>query len=361
MPLGPGWFSIFKLSESASGFLTIIKGTQVKTNRPSALCKRISLLFVASVCTWGGPIDAMAADYPTKVIRLVVGFPAGGASDVAARAMAQKMSERLGQAVVVDNRPGAASNVGSDFVAHAAPDGYTILFGTISLAINPGLYPKLTYDPLRDLTPISMISSAPFLLVVNPASPLHAVRDLITAAKTRKGSPDLNYATAGNGSGSHLFTELFSNSAGIQLTHVPYKGAAPAMNDVLGNQVPITFDNIITTLPLVKSGKLRALAVSTKQRSKVAPDIPTLEEAGVAGFDATSWFGLFAPAGTPKDIIARLNLETNEALKEPAVREKLLGMGAEPTPGTAGEFNTFFQSEVARWGKVVRDAKVRID
>lgn len=318
-------------------------------------------LLMTAACAFSADASAQTAPYPNKSIRLVVGFPAGGASDVAARAVAHKMSERLGQPIIVDNRPGAASNIGSDQVAHAPADGYTILFGTISLAINPGLYPKLTYDPLRDLLPVSMISSAPFLLVVNPHSPFHSVRDLVNAAKTRKGSSDLNYATAGNGSGSHLFTELFANAAGIQLTHVPYKGAAPAMTDVLGNQVPITFDNIITTLPLVKSGKLRALAVSTKQRSTLAPDIPTLHELGITGFDATSWFGFFVPAGTPKEIVARLNAETAETLKDPVVRDKLLSMGAEPVASTPEAFNTFFRAEVARWGKVIRDAKVQID
>jgi tripartite-type tricarboxylate transporter receptor subunit TctC len=310
-------------------------------------------LYVATL----SPTSAQSGSYPNRPIKIVVGFPAGGASDVAGRAIGQKMSVRLGQPVVIENRAGAASNIGSEAVARAAPDGYTVLFGTISLSINPSLYPKLAYDPLKDLVPVSMISSAPFLLVVNPSSPIKSVRELIAASKTS----DLNYATAGNGSGSHLFTELFRSEANIKLTHVPYRGAAPAMNDVLSGQVPLTFDNIITTLPLVQAGKLRALAVSTKTRSKAAPDIPTMHESGVPGFDATSWFGFFVPTGTPREIVARLNEETLEALKDPEVRDRLLKLGAEPMGSSPEEFGHFFRNEVARWGKVVREAKVQID
>jgi tripartite-type tricarboxylate transporter receptor subunit TctC len=307
------------------------------------------------------PGQALAADYPSKPIRIVVGFPAGGASDAAARAIGQKLSERMGQPVIIDNRPGAASNIGSENVVHSPADGYTMLLGTISLAINPSLYTQLPFDPVRDLTPVSMVASAPFLLVVNPSSPIKSVADLIAAAKKQTGSNTLFFASAGNGSGAHLFMELFSSMAGIHMTHVPYKGAAPAMTDVLGNQVPLTFDNIITTLPLVKSGKLRALGVSTRQRSEVAPDIPTLDELGVTGFDATSWFGLFVPAGTPKDIVARLSAETAAALKDPVVRQRMMAVGAEPVSSTPEEFGRFYRAEVAKWRKVVHDAKIHLD
>lgn len=314
----------------------------------------VGALALASAAAW-----SQTGPYPAKPVRLIVGYPAGGASDVAARIVAQKLGERMGQPVVVENRPGSAGNVGADAVAKAAPDGYTLLLGTISLSVNPSLYPKMSYDPVRDLSAVSMISSTPFLLVVNPRTPYNATRDLLDAARAKPG--DINYATAGNGSGSHLFTELLASTAGIRLTHVPYKGAAPAMNDVLGNQVGVTFDNIITTLPLVKSGKLRALAVSTRQRSKVAPDIPTLHEGGVSGFDATAWFGLFAPAGTPRDVIARLNREVGEAIKDPVVNDKLLQLGAEPTGGSPESFDAFFKGEVAKWARVVRSARIQID
>lgn len=239
---------------------------------------------------------------------------------------------------MIENRPGSAGNLGADAGAKAAPDGYTLLLGTISLSVNPSLYPKMSYDPVKDLRAIGMISSTPFLLVVNPKSPYMTVKDLLDAAR----------ATAGNGSGSHLFMELLASTAGIALTHIPYKGAAPAMNDVLGNQVPLTFDNIITTLPLVKSGKLRALAVSTRKRSLVAPEIPTLGESGVTDFDATAWFGLFAPQGVPREIISRLNAEVSESIKDAQVREKLLQLGAEPAQTTPDEFDAFFKGEVAK-------------
>lgn len=314
----------------------------------------------AALVLWIGSGSAEAQGWqPSQPIKIVVGYPAGGASDVAARIIAQKMAERLGQGVVVENKPGAAGNIGADAVAKAAPDGHTLLLGTISLSVNPSLYPKMTYDPLKDLSAISMISSTPFLLVVNPQAPYQSAGELLGAARAAPGA--INYATAGNGSGSHLFTELLSSTAGIKLTHVPYKGAAPAMNDVLGNQVPLTFDNIITTLPLVKAGKLRALAVSTKQRSRVAPDIPTLAESGVPGFDATAWFGLFAPAGTPREVIARLNQEVVDAVKDPTVSEKLLQLGGEPMSSTPRAFDAFFRAEVAKWAQVVRSAKIKID
>jgi len=319
----------------------------------------------AALCAVGASSVAWAqtAAYPSKPIRLIVGYPAGGASDVAARIIGQKLSERLGQPVVVDNRPGSAGNIGADAVAKAAPDGYTLLLGTISLSVNPSLYPKMTYDPIKDLSAISMISSTPFLLVVNPKAPYRTAREFLDVARGKGGSKpgDINYATAGNGSGSHLFTELLASTANIKLTHVPYKGAAPAMNDVLANQVPVAFDNIMTSLPLIKAGKLRALAVSTKQRSSVAPDIPTLDEVGVTGFDATAWFGLFAPAGTPREVINQLSLEVAEALKDPAVNDKLLQLGAEPISSSPEAFGNFFKAELVKWARVVRTAKVQID
>ena len=302
---------------------------------------------------------AIAQNWPSQPIKIIVGYPAGGASDVAARIVGQKLSERLGQPVVIENKPGAAGNIGADQVAKAPADGYTLLLGTISLSVNPSLYPKMTYDPQKDLAAISMISSTPFVLVSNPQSPFTTVKSLLDA--TRSGSRKVDYATAGNGSGSHLFMELFSSTAGVKLNHVPYKGAAPAMNDVLGNQVPVTFDNIITTLPLVQAGKLRALAVSTKQRSKVAPDIPTLAESGVPDFDATAWFGLFAPAATPKDVIQRVSREVAEVVKDPVVSEKLLKLGGEPVGSTPEAFDRFFRAEVAKWAKVVRQANIRVD
>jgi tripartite-type tricarboxylate transporter receptor subunit TctC len=327
--------------------------------------KRFILGLLTSLCTLGLTSLTLAqpALYPLKPIRLIVGYPAGGASDVAARIVGQKLSERMGQSLVVENRSGSAGNIGAEAVAKAAPDGYTLLLGTISLSVNPSLYPKMTYDPIKDLSAISMISSTPFLLVVNLKSPYKTARDFLEAARGKAGVKpgDINYGSAGNGSGSHLFTELLSTTAGIKLTHVPYKGAAPVMNDLLANQINVAFDNIMTSLPLVKTGKLRALAVSTKQRSRVAPDIPTLDEVGVAGFDANAWFGLFAPSGTSREIINQLSLEVNEVLKDPGVNEKLLQLGAEPMSSSPEVFSNFFKAEVNKWARVVQMAKVQID
>jgi tripartite-type tricarboxylate transporter receptor subunit TctC len=318
----------------------------------------LSRLLLASCLSLACATGAWAQAWPTQQIKIIVGFPAGGASDVAARLIGQKLSERLGKPVVVENRAGAAGNVGAEAVAKAAPDGHTLLLGTISLSINPGLYPKLPYDPLKDFAAISMIASTPFMLVVHPGTPYMTIKDLVDAAKAGK---TIHYATAGNGSGSHLFMELFTHTAGIKLTHVPYKGAAPAMNDVMGGQVPVAFDNILTALPLSKGGKVRALGVSTKARSKVAPDVPSLAEGGITNFDATAWFALFAPAGTPRDIIMRLNREVAEAVKDPAISEKLLALGADAVSSTPEQLDAFYRSEVARWGQVVRQARVTID
>ena len=300
--------------------------------------------------------------YPSRPIRLIVGFPAGGASDVAARAIAGRMAELLGQPVVVENKPGAAGNIGSEMVAKSKPDGYTLLFGTISSSINGSLYKNLTYDPVKDFTAISQVTSTPFLLVVNPASPYRSVKDIIDAARAAGSAQKLpDYATAGNGSGSHLFMELFTSMAGIKLSHVPYRGAAPAMADVMGGQVPIAFDNILTTLAQVQGGKLRALAVSTTQRSSVAPDIPTMSESGVPGYDATAWFGLFAPAGTPVAIVNKIAQATQKSVLTPEVRASLLKSGAEPVGSTPKEFDTFYKAEVVKWARVVESAKVKID
>ena len=306
--------------------------------------------------------QANADSYPSRPIRLIVGFPAGGASDVSARTIAGRMAELLGQPVVVENKPGAAGNIGSEMVAKSKPDGYTLLFGTISSSINGSLYKNLTYDPVKDFTGISQVTSTPFLLVVNPTSPYRSVKDIIEAAKSASSSQKLpDYATAGNGSGSHLFMELFTSMAGIQLSHVPYRGAAPAIADVMGGQVPIAFDNILTTLAQVQGGKLRALAVSTASRSSVAPEIPTMSESGVPGYDATAWFGLFAPAGTPSEIVNKIADATQKSVRTPEISASLLKSGAEPVGSTPKEFDTFYKAEVAKWARVVQNAQVKID
>lgn len=317
------------------------------------------MMLAVAVLAWGAVNPALAA-YPEKPIRLVVGFPAGGASDVAARAVAERMSRLLGQPIVVENKSGAASNIASDAVAKSAPDGYTVLFGTISLAVNPSLYRNLGYDPLKDLVAVSQVASTPFMLVTNTNTPYRTVSDLLAAAKQSSDRP-LHFASAGNGSGAHLFTELFAERAGIKLQHVPYRGAAPAMADVLGGRVPVTFDNMVTTLPLIKSGQLRALAISTKTRSAAMPDVPTLAESGVPDYDATAWFGLFVAAGTPVDVVAKLGDAARQAARAPEVKAKLESLGCEAIGSTPGEFDAFFKSEVNKWAQVVKRANVQLD
>lgn len=308
------------------------------------------------LCCSGG---VFGQAYPSKTVRIVVGFPAGGATDIATRAVAQKLTESFGQQVIVENRPGAASNIGAEFVARAAPDGYTILMGSVSLSINPSLYAKLNYDALRDFAAVAHVVSTPFILATHPSMPVKNVKEFVAFVKARPGQ--VNFATAGAGSGAHLFMELFSSIAGLQMNSVHYKGQAPATVDVLAGQVPVQFDNILTLYPLAKLGKLRAHAVSITQRSPLAPELPTMIEAGVPGYDADAWFGLFVPAATPKDIIARLHAEVTKSLQAQDMRERLRSFGATAGSGTPEQFGALFRNELAKWAKVVKVAGVRVD
>jgi tripartite-type tricarboxylate transporter receptor subunit TctC len=315
----------------------------------------VSALIGASACCGG----AHAQGYPSKPVRFVVGFPAGGATDVVARTISQKLGESLGQPVLVDNRGGAASNIGAELVATSPKDGHTIFMGTVSTSINPSLYKKLAYDPLRDFTPVSRVSSTPFLFVVHPSLPARSVKEFIALAKSKPG--ELNYGSAGSGSGGHLFVEMFGSMAHVKLTQVPYKGAAPATTATLSGETLFMFDNIVTTLPLAKAGKLRALAVTTATRSAAAPDMLTIAEAGLPGYDANAWFGVFAPAGTPQPVINRLNTEIVRIVKLPEMRERFLALGAEPVGSTAQEFGAFFRNEVEKWAKVVKTSGAQVD
>jgi len=319
-----------------------------------SVLRSLAVIISAWAC---GP--ATAQGFPAKTLRIIVGFPPGGATDVAARAVAQKLTESIGQQVIVDNRPGAASNIGAELAARAAPDGYTLFMGSVSLAVNPSLYAKLAYDPLRDLAPVAHVANTPFMLVTHPSMPVKNVKELIAFAKARPGQ--VNFATAGAGSGAHLFVELFRSLAGIEMTSVHYKGAAPATTDVLAGQVPVLFDNILTLYPLVKAGRLRGLGVSTAQRSTLAPEVPTVAEAGVPGYDANAWFGLFVPAATSKDIVTRLNLEIIKSLQTPDMRERLRALGATPGSGTPEQFTVLFRDEVAKWAKVIKAAGVKVN
>ena len=303
---------------------------------------------------------AVAQSFPSRPIRIVVPFPAGGTTDVLARAAAQKLTETLGQPAVVDNRPGAGGNIGAELVAKSAPDGYTLLMGTVGThAINPGLYPKLPYDHVKDFAPVILVAGVPNVLVINPALPVNSVQELIAYAKANPGK--LNFASSGNGTSIHLSAELFKTMAGVQMTHVPYKGSAPALQDLVGGQVQLMFDNLPSSLALIKGGKLKALAVTSGARAAALPDVPTLAESGLPGFEASSWFGLLAPTGTPSSVIAKLNGEIAKWLATPEAKEKLLAQGANAAGGTAEEFAQFIAAETAKWQKVVKESGAKVD
>jgi len=298
--------------------------------------------------------------YPAKPIRLVVPFPAGGTTDILARAVGQKLTEAWGQPVVVDNRPGAGGNIGAELVAKAAPDGYTLLMGTVGThAINASLYAKMPYDHIKDFAPVILVAGVPNVLVVNPAVPVNSVQELIAYAKANPGR--LNFASSGSGTSIHLSGELFKVMAGVQMTHIPYKGSAPALQDLIGGQVQLMFDNLPSALPQIKGGKLRALAVTSAARAAALPDVPTVAEAGLPGFEASSWFGVLAPAGTPVAIIARLNAEIAKWLASPEAREKLASQGANAAGGSPEDFAKHIAAETAKWQKVVKESGAKVD
>ncbi|MCE9639516.1 MAG: tripartite tricarboxylate transporter substrate binding protein, partial [Betaproteobacteria bacterium] len=283
--------------------------------------------------------------YPAKAIRYVVPFPAGGPLDIVARAIGQELNKSWGQPVIIDNRPGAGGNIGADLVAKAPADGYTILMGAVSThAINVTLYNKLPYDPIRDFAPVTLITSVPNVLVVHPSVPANNVKELIALAKSRPGQ--LNFASGSTGSAGHLAGELFNSMAGVRMTHIPYKGAAPAVVDLMAGHVSLMFDNMSSALPNIKTARVRALAVTTLKRSPLLPQLPTISEAGLRGFDVATWFGIFAPAGTPSDIVTRLNGEIVRILHTAEMKERLALLGAEPIGNKPDEFAAFVKAEI---------------
>ena len=303
---------------------------------------------------------AAAEPYPARPVRFVVAFPPGGGTDIIARSIAQKLGERLGQQVLVDNRPGAGGNIGTDIVAKSSPDGYTLLMGSAGpLAINASLFARMPFDPIKDLAPVTLAASTPNVLVVHPSLPAATVRELIALAKARPG--EINFASSGHGTPAHLAGELFNSMAGVKLIHVPYKGAAPALADLLGGQVQLMFSNMPPALPHVKDGKLRALAVTSLKRSPAAPDLPTVDEIALPGFEANTWHGVVVPAGTPGAIVARLNREIVAILHLPDVVERLSGQGAEALGSTPEEFAAYIKSESVKWAKVVRDSGAKAE
>lgn len=324
------------------------------------LFRLISLaFFMIGLAGWGAP--AAAQGYPTKSIRLIVPFAAGGSTDVVARTLGQKLSEVLGQQVVVENRTGAGGSLGAEAAAKAAPDGYTLLMGTSgTLAINPSVYAKTLYDPVRDFAPVALLGSTAYLLLVHPSVPAATLQEFVGLARSKPGQ--FNYGSAGNGSTGHLIGELFKSLAGVNLTHVPYKGQAPAMADLIGGQIHALFEPVGTALPQVRAGKVKALGITGSRRSSLAPEIPTLAESGIANYDAGAWFAVVAPAGTPGDIVARLNGEINKLLRTPDVQAKLVAQQVEPLPpATPEQLGAHIRAEVAKWAKVVKDSGARVD
>jgi tripartite-type tricarboxylate transporter receptor subunit TctC len=303
---------------------------------------------------------AMADAYPDKPIRMIVPYATGGSTDQTARLVARSLSARLGQQVIVDNRAGAGGALGHEIVAKAPADGYTLLFSAAGpLTVTPHTYAKLAYDPIKGFEPITLVATQPLLLVVKPGLPVNSVADLIREAQARPGK--LSYGSFGTGSAAHLAGEYFKSLAKVDMVHVPYKGSGPALVDLVGGQIDLMFDVFSTSAPLVKAGKLRPLAITSTERSPQLPDVPTMEQAGVSGFDAGTWFGLLAPAGTPPAIIEKLSLATNEVLKETALRDTLAAQGAVVRGGTPAEFKRFFLSEYAKWGGVVKAAGIKAE
>jgi tripartite-type tricarboxylate transporter receptor subunit TctC len=300
------------------------------------------------------------AQYPDKAIRLVVPFPAGGGADNLARIIMPRVAQSLGKPIVIDNRPGAGGNVGAEIVARAAPDGYTLLYGTNGThSINQALYGNLPFDPVKDFAPVSRMTLIAALLFVHPAVPAQSVQELIRYARAHPGQ--VNFASAGNGTTSHLAGELFKTMAGIDIVHVPYRGGAAAAADVMGGQVTMMIDVMPNAYPIVKGGRVRGLAVTTAQRSPSAPELPTIAESGLPGFEVSAWDGILAPAGTPAPVIERLNAAIREALADPQVRDTLVAAGAQPIPSSPAEFARHIAESSERWGRVVRQSGAKVD
>ncbi len=300
-----------------------------------------------------------AAAYPDHPIRMVVGFSAGGTTDVVARILGKEMGEALGQPVVVENRPGAGSNIATEMVARAAPDGYTLYMVAVTSAINQTLYKNVKFDLIKDFAPVALAVRVPNVLVVNPQVPAKSVKELVDYAKANPGK--LNFASSGSGTSIHMAGELFKQEAKIDVTHIPYKGSSPATTDLIGGQVQYMFDNMPSAWPHVEAGKLRALAVTTAERSKTAPDLPTMKESGFPNFDVSSWFGVIAPKGTPEDVVNKLNKTIRDALAKPEVQSRLQDLGAIPANTSPAEFGAFIKSEVDSWAKVVKASGATVD
>ena len=309
---------------------------------------------------WAYSFNSQAQTYPTKPIKIVVPYPAAGTPDILSREIASKLAGLLGQQVIVDNRPGAGGNIGSEVVAKSPPDGYTLIMGTVAThSINQALYKKLNFDPINDFAPIILVATTPNVLVVNQNMSIKTVKDLIALAKSKPG--ELTFSSGGNGTSHHLGGMLFQKLTGVEMTHVPYKGSGAALPDLIGGQVNLMFDNLPSSMPHIKSGKLRAIATTGSSRSPALPDLPTVAEAGVPGFEITAWFGLLAPAKTPPEIIDRLNREVTKILNMPEVKARIAAQGAELAPGTPQQLGQFVKDKTAQWAPIVKASGAQID
>jgi tripartite-type tricarboxylate transporter receptor subunit TctC len=322
----------------------------------STKVKTIGFAVAASVLSF----SALAQSWPTGNVTVVVPWPAGGPSDIAARPLGQGLNQNLGKPFIIDNRAGGGGNIGSAAVVRSKADGHTLLVtSSAPIVINPSLYKSMTFDPLKDLAPVTNLLRVPLVLVTTPSVPAKNLKELMAYIQSKKG--DFSYASSGNGTPQHLTGELFSSTAKLQMNHVPYKGSAPAISDLLGGHIPMMFDSTIAIMPHIKSGKVKAIAVTGAQRSPLMPDVPTFAEAGVAGIESYAWYGMFAPAGTPKDVIAKINTEAQKVMKGPEFQKVLADTGSAYVGDTPENFAKFVQAEHAKWGKVVKDSGATID
>ncbi|MGD9942163.1 MAG: Bug family tripartite tricarboxylate transporter substrate binding protein [Burkholderiaceae bacterium] len=316
-------------------------------------------LFVWLACLLS-PGQSLASDYPNRPVKLVVPVAAGGLTDILARMLGQRLGERLGQPVVVENRPGAGGIPAMDYTAKAAPDGYTLVMGYPgALAVNQALYKQLPYDPVRSFAPVSLVAAWPLVLVAHPSVPANSLQELLGLVKSQPRK--LNYASGGNTTTGHLAMELMRSMTGADIVHVPYKGAAPAMNDLIAGIVHVAFDSLTLSMPQVKAGRIKVLAISTQQRSALAPQLPTVAESGVPGFDVSGWYGIVAPAGTPRPVVERLSRELIAIVNEPAIREQMAGRGIEAIGQDHAQFERFIASETEKWGKLVRERNIKVE
>jgi tripartite-type tricarboxylate transporter receptor subunit TctC len=328
-----------------------------RQQRRSGMKKSVIAFWVVAVslCCVSSQADLWAQGYPVRPLRMIVPFPPGGGTDILARIMAQRLGERIGQQVFVDNRPGAATNIGMELAARAVPDGHTLLMASIGLAANPSLYPKMGFDPLRDLAPVSLVAMAPTVLAVHPSVPARNVKQFVALVQSRPGQ--LNYASYGGGSGAHLAAELFKLTSGLDIVHVPYKGGGPAITALMSGEVQMVFSSMLPVMSHVKSGRLNLIAIAAEKRSAAVPDLPTFREAGM-DYETGTWFGVLVPAGTRNEIVARLHSEIVRIVHSAEVKERIAAEGAEPIGNTPAEFQTFIKGEAEKWAKVVKTARI---